>query len=64
MQTLKVEDMHCEKCVSRISNAFSREGIAFEISLEDKTVQVDATKVEEALELLDDLGFEGKTIES
>lgn len=58
MTTLKVEDMHCGMCVSRISNAFTEAGIAFEISLDDKTVSVETEKVNLAIEELDDLGFE------
>ncbi len=58
MTTLKVEDMHCQMCVTRISNALTEAGIAFEISLEDQTVTVDSSKVELAISELDDLGFD------
>lgn len=58
MTILKVEDMHCNMCVTRISNAFVDAGISFEISLENKTVSVDSTKVDLAISELDDLGFE------
>ncbi|MFI3227400.1 MAG: heavy-metal-associated domain-containing protein [Clostridia bacterium] len=58
MKVLKVEDMHCEMCVKRINNALTEAGIAFEISLEDKTVSVDEAKVAQAIEELDDLGFD------
>jgi len=57
MKTLKVPEMHCEKCVARISNALSAEQIAFEISLADKCVAVAEDKVSQAVEILDDLGF-------
>ncbi len=50
--------MRCEKCVARISGALEEAGIAFEISLADKMVSVDEAKVAEAIEALDDLGFE------
>ena len=58
MTTLKVEEMHCGMCVSRISNALTEAGIEFEISLEDQTVTVDSAKVELAISELDDLGFD------
>lgn len=58
MTTLKVEEMHCGMCVSRISNALTEAGIEFEISLENKTVSVDSAKVELAVSELDDLGFD------
>jgi copper chaperone len=57
MKTLKVPDMHCEKCVERISGALSAKGIDFTVSLTNKTVDVDSEKVSGAIEALDDLGF-------
>jgi len=60
MKVLSVPDMHCEKCVERISKALTAEGIAFEVSLADKTVSVDEAKVEAAVSALDDIGFEAK----
>ena len=58
MKKLNVATMRCEKCVARISGALEETGIAFEISLADKIVSVDEAKVAEAIEALDDLGFE------
>ncbi len=58
MTILKVADIHCEKCVSRISNALTEAGIQFEIDLATKTVSVEDEKVTLAIEELDDLGFE------
>ena len=58
MKKLSVATMRCEKCVARISGTLEEAGIAFEISLEDKLVAVDEAKVAEAIEALDDLGFE------
>lgn len=58
MKKLNVATMRCEKCVARISAALEEAEIAFEISLEDKLVSVDEAKVAEAIEALDDLGFE------
>ena len=61
MKVIKVADMHCEKCVSRITNLLNEEGLDFEVNLEDKTVTIDGCQhcVKTALEALDDLGFEG-----
>lgn len=58
MTILNVADMHCEKCVSRISNALTEAGVTFEVNLEAKTVSVEDGKVDLAIEELDDLGFE------
>ncbi|MFI3171860.1 MAG: heavy-metal-associated domain-containing protein [Eubacteriales bacterium] len=58
MKILKVPDMHCEKCVSRISNALTEAGIQFEIDLASQTVSVEEAKEALAIEELDDLGFE------
>lgn len=57
MTTIKVENMHCEKCVARITKAFEEEGLKFEVSLADKTVSVDDDAVDTAKEILEDLGF-------
>lgn len=59
MTVLKVEDMHCEKCVERISKAFDKAGLAYEVSLADRTVSVDGCEscVSKAKEILEDLGF-------
>lgn len=60
MTTLKVSDMHCEKCVERITKALTAADLKFEVSLEDKTVLIDGCEhcVKTAIEELDDLGFE------
>ena len=60
MVELKVEGIHCEGCVSRIKEAFTEEGLQFEVSLENKTVRIPDSNIEEAKELLDDLGFEAQ----
>ena len=61
MPVIKVADMHCEKCVARITNLLTEEGLDFSVSLEDKTVTINGCEhcVKTALEALDDLGFEG-----
>lgn len=63
MTVIKVPDMHCEKCVERITKIMKEEGLDFTISLEQKTVTIDGCEhcVKTALEALDDLGFEGIT---
>ena len=61
MTVIKVPDMHCEKCVERITKIMTEEGLDFTVSLEHKTVTIDGCEhcVKTALEALDDLGFEG-----
>jgi len=65
MTILKVEEMHCNKCVERITNALKSAGIKFAIDLKSKTVTIDDSdiNVKKAIEVLDDLGF-GATIKS
>lgn len=59
MTTLKVPEMHCEKCVARITNALRAAELSFEVCLDSKTVTIDGTEadVEKAKSELDDLGF-------
>ncbi|NLG02693.1 MAG: heavy-metal-associated domain-containing protein [Clostridia bacterium] len=57
METLKVEQMHCEMCVKRIDEALKERGIECEINLAEKTVRIEAGRKKEVLEILDDLGF-------
>ena len=61
MRVIKVEDMHCEKCVERITKILTEEGLTFSVSLENKTVTIDGCDhcLKTAIEALDDLGFEG-----
>lgn len=61
MTVIKVTDMHCEKCVERITKLLTEEGLDFSVSLSDKTVTINGCQhcVKTALEALDDLGFEG-----
>lgn len=60
MTVIKVPNMHCNKCVERISNALNEEKIVFEISLENKTVSVNESDVANTKEILDDLGFDAE----
>lgn len=59
MTVLKVDEMHCGKCVERITKALTEADIKFSVSLEDKTVTIDGCEhcVKTAIEELDDLGF-------
>ena len=60
MTILNVPDMHCSKCVERITNALNAAGLKLTVSLEDKTVTIDgsAADVEKAKAELDDIGFD------
>ncbi len=60
MANIFVEDMHCEKCVERITNALGAAGISAEVNLETKTVTVDDSVAAKAAEELDDIGFTAK----
>ena len=64
MTTLKVPEMHCEKCVQRIEKALNEENLAFKVSLENKTVTIDGCEhcVKTAVDTLDDLGFSAEKI--
>lgn len=61
MAIIKVPDMHCGKCVERITKIMTEEGLDFKVSLDDKTVTIDGCEhcVKTALDALDDLGFQG-----
>lgn len=65
MTVLKVDDMHCGKCVERITKALTGADLKFEVSLEDKTVTIDGCEhcVKTAVEELDDLGFDAVAAE-
>lgn len=59
MTTISVDDMHCEKCVERITNIMNEEHLEFLVNLNEKTVSIegDETQTALALELLEDIGF-------
>ena len=59
MKTINVPDMHCNKCVERITKALNQESLKFEVSLEQKTVSIDGCDhcVATAMETLEDIGF-------
>lgn len=56
---ISVPDMHCNKCVERITKALDETGIKYEVSLDSKTVTVDGCEhcLKTALTELEDLGF-------
>ena len=60
MKVIKVEGMHCENCVKRISDALQDKGLKFEISLENGTVSIDGCEncLKTAKEIIYDLGFD------
>lgn len=62
MAVLKVEGMHCGKCVERISNALKAVDLDFSVSLEDKTVTINGCEhcLKTAISELDDLGFDAE----
>lgn len=62
MTTIKVDGMHCGKCVERITKAMTEAELDFKVSLEEKTVVIDGCDhcVKTAVEILDDLGFDGE----
>lgn len=62
MTTIKVEGMHCGKCVERIEKAMSEAGLEYKVRLADKNVQINGCEhcVKTAMEILDDLGFDGE----
>ena len=60
MTKIKVADMHCEHCVNRITTALNAAGLTFTISLDEKSVTVDASSQKAATEILYDLGFTPK----
>lgn len=60
MTVLKAEDMHCEKCVERITKAMKAAELDFQVNLADKTVTINGCEhcVAAAKEIMDDLGFD------
>lgn len=64
MSVLKVEEMHCEKCVERISRVLNEAGLDFSVNLAEKTVDVNggAESVAKAISEMDDIGFEAVEI--
>ena len=60
MATVLKTDMHCEKCVERITKEMAKAELDTTVNMEDKTVTVNGCQncVAKAKEILDDLGFE------
>ncbi len=65
MTILNVPDIHCNKCIERITQALTEEKIVFNANLQSKTVGVNGPKetVEKAISILDDLGFDASIIQ-
>ncbi len=59
MPVLKVPDMNCEHCVSRITKALEEQKLNFKVSLGDKTVEIDGDKtaVNSAIAAMDGIGY-------
>ncbi len=55
---LKVDGMHCPKCVERISKALAAANIECKVDLASKTVEVADAEADKAIEELDDIGFD------
>ena len=54
-----VPDMSCNHCIMRISKALESAGLnAFEISLEEKTVTVEASDAEAVRAVIDEAGYD------
>lgn len=59
MSRIQVPDMMCQNCVRRIEEALSAQGLSFQVSLEEKAVDVDGgpEALTAASERLEQLGF-------
>lgn len=59
MIILDVPEMHCNKCVERISKALDEEKLSYDVSLNDKTVAIDGCQkcAATAINIMEDLGF-------
>ena len=59
MIILDVPEMHCHKCVERITKALEEDKLTFSVALEDKTVSIDGCQncASTAISTLEDLGF-------
>ncbi len=63
MTKLKVEDMHCEKCVARITKTLGEAGMKFSVSLPDKEVTIEEGDIEKAIAELDYIGFTARVVQ-
>ncbi len=57
MITLFAKDIQCNHCTMRINKALKEANIKANVSLENKTIEVEDKYKEKTLEILDDLGF-------
>ncbi len=53
-----VPDMSCQHCVKRIREALSRAGFEADVSLENKTITINANDPEQIVRILDDAGYD------
>jgi len=60
MKTIKVSDMRCIHCKERIEKGLKEANIEATIDLENKRVSVADEKLAEAIDVIDDLGFDAK----
>ncbi len=59
MMLIRVPDMHCQKCVERITKALINAGFDIKVDLETKLVTINGETIDEskAIAELEDLGF-------
>ena len=50
--------MSCQHCVKRIREALSRTGFEADVSLETKTITINADDPEQIVRILDDAGYD------
>lgn len=62
MKILKVEEIKCGGCTSRIEKALDKEKIEATVTLENKTVKINEKDLKKTIEILDDLGFSAQEI--
>lgn len=60
---LKVEAMHCAKCVVKIATAVNQTGVKAQVDLSTKTVQfADAAKAQEVVSAIESIGYTAKEV--
>jgi copper chaperone CopZ len=62
MVKLHANDIQCSHCTGRIEKALKKANINAEISLQNKTIEIEDAFKSKVLEILDDLGFPVKEI--
>lgn len=66
MAVIHVNGMHCSHCVARIEKALNALNLECEVSLDQKTVKVEASEtiLKKAAETIEDLGFDIDSLEN